>query len=282
VNASPPARWFLDALARPGQSRWVDSLGARIHYLAWDEGAVDRPGLLLVHGMLAHAHWWDFVAPFFTDRFRVYALDLSGMGESGHRKHYPWAVFVNDMAAVIRREGISPAVVVAHSFGGSRLLDACAWKPEMIRHAVVMDSRYEPATRTTSDRPVAHVPRATEREAMDHYRLMPEQPCPPWIREHLARHSVKLTAAGWVWRFDPRLRVEPLPPNNPEVLRAIEVPLDYVYGERSALVSAQRARDITSRLPHGRAPVVVAGAGHHLMLDRTLELVDTLNRLLPA
>jgi len=50
--------------------------------LRWAQAG--KPGLLLVHGGFAHAHWWDFPSLlFFTDRYCVAAIDLSGMGDSG-------------------------------------------------------------------------------------------------------------------------------------------------------------------------------------------------------
>ena len=49
-----------------------------------DYGGRGWPPLLFLHGGSAHAHWWDFVAPAFTGRFHVMALDQRGHGDS------PW------------------------------------------------------------------------------------------------------------------------------------------------------------------------------------------------
>ena len=83
-GAPPPApQWFKDALAIKPESSFVEVSGARIHYLRWGDRA--RPGLLLVHGNAAHAHWWDFIAPFLARDYNVAAMDLSGMGDSDWR-----------------------------------------------------------------------------------------------------------------------------------------------------------------------------------------------------
>jgi len=47
-----------------------------------DYGGRGRPPLLFLHGGSAHAHWWDFVAPAFTEHFHVMALDQRGHGDS--------------------------------------------------------------------------------------------------------------------------------------------------------------------------------------------------------
>src|SRR2546423_1912983 len=65
-SGKPPPAWFARAVAAPFEDCFVEVDGARIHYLRW--GQAGKPGLLLVHGGFAHAHWWDFIAPLFADR----------------------------------------------------------------------------------------------------------------------------------------------------------------------------------------------------------------------
>ena len=99
--------WFNWALAHPLTSNFVEVEGCPIHYLRWP-GPADRQkrGLLFVHGGGAHANWWRFIAPFFTQDFTVAALDLSGMGDSGQRKEYSAAQRANEMRAVIEAAGL--------------------------------------------------------------------------------------------------------------------------------------------------------------------------------
>jgi pimeloyl-ACP methyl ester carboxylesterase len=47
-------------------------------------GDDSRPPLLLLHGGMAHARWWDPVAARLADRLHVFAADLPGHGDS------PW------------------------------------------------------------------------------------------------------------------------------------------------------------------------------------------------
>ena len=87
---APAPEWFRWAVSRPKQSRRVIVLDCPIHYLFWPvepASSTDR-GLLFVHGGGAHANWWSFIAPYFTRYFRVAAIDLSGMGDSGRRQSY--------------------------------------------------------------------------------------------------------------------------------------------------------------------------------------------------
>src|SRR4051812_14594491 len=54
-------QWFIDAIARQPEHASVEVDGRTVEYRRW--GAVDRPGLVLVHGGAAHAGGWDHVAP---------------------------------------------------------------------------------------------------------------------------------------------------------------------------------------------------------------------------
>ena len=70
--------WFADALAHEPEVSWPVVQGARIETLAW--GARGAPGLLLLHGKMAHARWWSFIAPFFAATHRVVALSFCRHG----------------------------------------------------------------------------------------------------------------------------------------------------------------------------------------------------------
>ena len=60
-----------------GQSRFLPVGGGNIHYQHYNADDQGKPGLLFVHGMWAHSHWWDHIAPSFLDHFAVAAIDLA-------------------------------------------------------------------------------------------------------------------------------------------------------------------------------------------------------------
>src|SRR5689334_7611632 len=117
----PAPDWFRWAISHPGQSRLVTVAGCPIHYLLWprQSGEPGGRGLLFVHGGGAHSYWWSYIAPYFIRDFRVAAIDLSGMGDSGWRSEYSSDLRAQEIQAVIAdaRLGDRP-FVVGHSFGG--------------------------------------------------------------------------------------------------------------------------------------------------------------------
>ena len=142
VDATMPD-WFTWAIESPLTSRFVNVEGCPIHYLLWrgeDEDA-DQRGLLLVHGGGAHANWWRFIGPFFTRYFRVAALDLSGMGDSGQREGYNAEIRAAEIRAVLDNAGLGrKPFVVGHSFGGYMTMRFGANFGEEIGGAVIVDS----------------------------------------------------------------------------------------------------------------------------------------------
>jgi pimeloyl-ACP methyl ester carboxylesterase len=280
IEATPS--WFEWALQQPRRSHVTHTEGTRLHYVSWNAGDTHKPGLLFAHGFLGHSHWWDFIAPFFIERFRVFALDFSGMGDSGHRAEYDSDCFVRDLAGVLEHAGIAPGIVVGHSFGGSRLLQACAAFPRLISHAVVLDSYFKlPGDRLPlGERRPASRPYSDAATGISRFRLIPEQECAPWLRDHLARSSLRQTELGWTWRFDPALRELQSAEGDENILNRITVPVTYVHAELSAVVSKDRAQRIVAAIPHARGPVTMPQARHHMMLDQPLALVGVLRALL--
>ena len=285
MNPDAPPEWFQWAVAQTPTSHFVDAGGTPVHYAAWNAADTHKAALVFAHGFLGHSRWWDFIAPFFTEHFRVFALDFSGMGRSGHRAAYERDCFVVDLAAVLRAvhvPGSAPDTVVGHSFGGARLLHACTLIPELIGHAVVLDSY---ATFLGDKRPdfshrPAPRPYQDEATALSRFRLLPPQNCEPYLLAHVARHSICRVDGGWSWCFDPALRDIGPPEIDPQQLARVTMPVDYVHAGASLVVNADCARRIVAALPHCRGLVTMPDTGHHMMLDQPLALVEVLRTLL--
>ena len=90
--------WFKKAIKNKPLSRFIKVKGVDIHYLVW--GDISKPGLFLIHGYSAHAHWWDFIAPNFIDNYCVIAIDLSGMGDSEHRDSYSQELYSKEILSL--------------------------------------------------------------------------------------------------------------------------------------------------------------------------------------
>jgi pimeloyl-ACP methyl ester carboxylesterase len=277
--------WLRWSRARPGVSATIEVNGAALHYQSWSLEHDERPALLLIHGFRAHAGWWNVVAPCFADDYRVVAMDLAGMGDSAHRQSYTPAGFAADINGLIEALGLGPVTAVGHSYGGARLLHACAERPELYRHLVVVDSfiRFAgEATPVLPSRPLGNRVYADFEQACARYRLMPEQPgVLPALLRQVAMQALKKVDGGWRWKFDPAMA----PAGEPEAaaelwLPRVTPPVDVIYGEHSRVVSAERAARTVAHLPRARGPLMIPGSHHHIMLDQPVALVTMLRSLL--
>jgi len=297
LRGAMPARpqWFSDALAIQPACRWHEVQGARIETLSW--GARGRPGLLLLHGKMAHAQWWSFIAPFFAATHRVVAPSFGGMGGSDWRADYSVPTMVGEAMAAAELEGLfdaaTPPLVLGHSFGGFVSLH-CAQAhgarlggvftldmPLMSRELRVVRTR--PSLRSFTSRPTRLYPSLAD--ALARFRFAPEQPCDNlYIADHIARTSLKEVRAddgspAWTWRFDPR--VAPLGPGDAaRALQEAACPIAIGWGSESALVTPPVAA-YACELAGPRAPrVEIPAARHHVMVDQPLALVSALRALL--
>ena len=70
--------------ALDGPPLWVDTPKARIAYQVLGDTGADP--LVLVHGWPLNRRTWRNLVPFLTSRFRVYAIDVPGAGETEWRE----------------------------------------------------------------------------------------------------------------------------------------------------------------------------------------------------
>lgn len=276
------------SLAHPGQSHFIDAAGIRVHYLEW-AGPPGAPVLLLLHGYLAHAHWWDFVAPWLAERYRIIAPDFGGMGDSGHRPSYTHAVFHDEINAIVDALNISGCTVIGHSFGGRALLYACAQRPEQFRRGIVVDSRLgskDDPVRGFDEpwRPKKRYP--DEATILSRFALRPIEPCPDTAMRHMARMSVRQENDDWVWKFDENVtRLYQVPKDYEGVddtvnLRDLATPVDFIYGELSRVVTPARAALLADCLPNVRTVTGIPCGHHHLTISQPIAVLAALRVLL--
>jgi pimeloyl-ACP methyl ester carboxylesterase len=270
--------WFAAALAQQPERRDVVVAGARIAYRAW--GSTGSPGVVLVHGGAAHSGWWDHVAPLLTGH-RVVALDLTGHGDSDRRAEYDPLLWAREVVAVAADAGLDRPVVVGHSMGGWVAVTVGVEHAAEVGSVVVIDSPLNdqpPDEERLRARRRPHRVYPTQDEAVGHFRTLPPQDVVlPFVRDHVARGSLRPVEGGWTWKFDPdffgtRLRLR-------DLLPAVAAPLTLLRCEHG-LVPAAMAIEMAG-LTRGPLPVVeLPATGHHPMLDQPLALVAVLRTLL--
>ena len=276
--------WFWEAVETPATEHRVEVDECDVVYRRW--GTAGKPALLLIHGMYAHSHWWDFIAPQLTDQYDVAALDLTGMGDSDYRYGYDADTFAQEIVAVCDAcEFDAKVVVAAHSFGGNMAVKAANLYPDRFGALILLDSGIRdpdepiPQLPPMGGRPKLYPDKAT---AQARFRLQPPQPCEnAYVLEYIARNSVLPADGGYAWKFDDDLPATMKGGERyPEDYAALSLPLGVIYGADSELFSEQTLAYMRGLIPQEFPAVALADAQHHLFLDQPLTFVAALRDML--
>ncbi len=295
----PPApAWFDRAIAVEPERSQVTVAGANIEVLAW--GRRGAPGLLLLHGGMAHAHWWSFIAPFFAATHRVVAPSWSGMGGSDWRPAYRIDTYVDEMMAVGDATGLfdgqSKPLVLAHSFGGFPTMRCARSYGEKFAGMMILDSPVlspEQRRRRNERRKDEPPPRdtriyASEAEALSRFRFSPNQPCDNFhIVDFIARTSLRLVTApdgamGWTWKFDPFMWSRLDRSEGAEDLTHARCRMATLWGGQSSLFQPDVIAYVRSVAPPGTLFIEIPEAHHHVMADQPLALVAAVRSVIAA
>jgi pimeloyl-ACP methyl ester carboxylesterase len=245
--------------------------------------------MLLLHGGLAHAHWWDFLAPLLTDRYHVLALDLRGHGDSDwdEMAEYGVEAHASDVLSFIRELELDRLTLVGHSFGGQVAIKSAAGLNNQLAALVVIDSRThigERAARFMES--LRKLPQPVYRsfdDAVQRFRLLPiDHQTSPEVLQHIARRAVRQREDGtWTLKFDRRAMVNTKISDLTSELQTLRCPLLVVRGAESKLIPASVLQDFVEAAPHAECHAI-QGAHHHVMLDQPQALATAMREFLLA
>ncbi len=284
-NKSSIPDWFWEAIETPAQTRSVEVDECDVTYRFYPSPG--KPGMLLIHGMYSHSHWWDFIAPQLLDEYEVAAMDLTGMGDSDYRYEYSADTYAAEIKAVLDHAGFDDrCIVVAHSFGGYMAVHAANVFPDRFAALVLVDS----GIRHPDDPPPEHNMMMggkakvypDKQTALNRFRLQPPQSCDnDFILQYIARHSLmSVDGGGWTWKFD-----EDLPTSmtgadrRPEDFTGLKVKMGLIYGEQSELFSQQTLTYMRELIPQDFPAQGIADGQHHVFLDQPLAFLACLQQM---
>jgi len=123
---------------KTAEAHMIDLPDGRFHYFSWGAEQTELPSMVLLHGITSSTQSWVRVAPALANRYRVYALDMRGHGES--IKPAPGAYGLrqtaDDAVAFIEALQLEHPVLMGHSWGGATaiVLASGAWSDKPAPH----------------------------------------------------------------------------------------------------------------------------------------------------
>jgi pimeloyl-ACP methyl ester carboxylesterase len=270
-------QWLAEALAARPDAFDVEVEGVLIRYYAW--GPVGSPGVVLVHGGLAHAHWWDHIAPLLNGH-RVLAIDLSGHGESGHRQKYDAHGWGREILAVASDAGLRRPILIGHSMGGQAVVAAGRDNPDLVAGVVTIDTRFNDDPYTPRNKPSARfgsVEDAVAQFAPAHADPNGGPPTPPDLLRHIALASLTEEGNAWRWKRDDRYAISHVSLRG--MLPELTVPLSVIRTQHG-LVTPAMAAEMRALVPAPIMQAEIPAAAHNPMLEQPLALISALRMLL--
>lgn len=230
---------------------------------------------------MAHARWFDPLAPLLAREFRPFALDRRGHGDSDWTspERYGWQRDLDDLIHTLTTLDPGPWVLAGHSQGGLLAADLAARRLHPIAALVLLDVPLHPSgarLRRTGDgfRRMPQLRWPTLEDAVRAFRPFPSPHCVPQdILAEIARVSFKPTEdGGWTSKFHWKVfqrdaSKEPSPlAHFAERLGDIEVPTLCLRGAESTILTPEEHREMATRIPRASACEIPATT-HNLHVE---------------
>ena len=132
------------AWAQPAYTdRFIEVNGLRLHYLDWGSpaGNDSKPPFIMLHGISRVAHQFDHLAPYFTAKYHVIALDMRGHGDSAWSPEGAYVVedYVKDLEAFADKLSLRDLTLLGNSTGGRVVQVYAGLHPDRVSRLIVED-----------------------------------------------------------------------------------------------------------------------------------------------
>lgn len=225
--------------------------------------------MILLHGWLGSWGLWQETMSFLGQRYRTYALDFWGFGESGKKRDtYAVQDFVSLVGQFMEQLGIFRAPLVGHSMGGTVSLSVAIRYPERVSKVIVVGSpivgsSLAPLLKLAGYRLNAFLlfnMMGPFRSFMKHYYS--RQICSdPRFPDMMDRDLSRTTLESFLLSIASLRRTDLRP-----MLGQIKVPALGIYGDKDKVVHPLQWQSMKDGIPQARI-VRFENAGHFPMLE---------------
>lgn len=279
---------------------FIEGAPGRLHFLDYNQEKVisempdvfnvpdsepDYPALILLPGLTNNAHYWDEIAPYFLDNYKVYALDWRGHGDSTPAPTYGYADYAADITRLVNFIVPQKYFLAGHSLGGYVALFYAAELEDTSTLAGIVAADIKTASteeehevgRNAAARPQRFFPGVDEVAARLKAAMPGSSVSEDRLRQ-LAETSVNEEGPALRLKYDRQvLDFEPVDPY--AFAEKVSVPVLILNGENSSVMNAKQGRELTKALPYGKRHEI-AEAGHFVYLDRPAEFAQAVNDFL--
>jgi pimeloyl-ACP methyl ester carboxylesterase len=239
--------------------------GGLVHYEAFGRG---RP-VLFLHGWLGSWRYWMSTMEAISDRYRTYALDLWGFGDSDKSKpRFEVSDYVALVNNFVDNMGIREAPIIGHSLGATIALEYAARYPDRTKKVMAV------SLPMTSDSISRRLLEFTNRSVMSKmlwwrqgaYKEIEKE------AEKAAENAITASVQS-VAQLDIRSRIHMLAQSADAMLLA-------VYGEKDDMIDPSPNRELNGNNWRNIRPIGLADSKHFPMLEDSAKFTRLLQDFL--
>ena len=260
----------------PPAERRIEIGGSAFRYLDW--GPANAPAIVLLHGGGQSARTWDACCLLLARRYRCFALDQRGHGDSDWSADgaYDFDDHARDVAGFIDALALRAPLLVGMSMGGINATAYATHHAAKLRGLVSVDVgpevRIEAVERLMRGMG-AYRYFASPADAAGRLSGLGARRPRELLQATLAHNLRQDSAERWTWKYDPRTLSERTTEEILEPRQAlwarlstVTCPTLVIRGADSEIFAPADAERFTRALPHGRC-VTVPAARHSVQTD---------------
>ncbi len=244
-----------------------------VHYEVMGSG----PPVILIHGWTQAWNTWRTTLETFQDRYRMYAPDLWGFGESEKEGRLSFEVsdFIDLIPQFMDELGMDCVPIMGHSMGGTTALGVALRYPQRVSKVAVVGSPINgrslsfflklAGTRLVASLMLAGKNAPLLRLFLKFWSPFVSRPQPRLFYEMTIQNASGFTIDSF-FKSIASLRRTNLTPD----LHRITIPAMGIYGLRDVVVNPNQIKVFKQHIPHGIA-VPIREAGHFPMWDTPTE-----------
>ena len=254
--------------------------------------------VVFVHGFGHNRSVWQKLAKHLPDELRPISIDLRGHGESpwDPQGAYDLRDYASDLPALLDSLDIPQAVVVGHSLGGNVSTLFAAAEPKRLKALVLVDTGpaldFSAMSHVVDEVGSALRSYASIAEFRDQLEMMHPSGDPEILAALANRGVVRRIDGRFEPAFDPGVLANSDPGDTSpadlaslerelwHALRSLSCPVLVVRGGVSAILSEKVAREMVDEVLADGRLVTLATAGHGVMIDDHLGLLEALRDFL--
>jgi pimeloyl-ACP methyl ester carboxylesterase/tetratricopeptide (TPR) repeat protein len=243
-----------------------------------ESGPVDGPPLILVHGFSDSSFSFSRVLPLIDKRFRIYAVDQRGHGDSDRPADgYDMSNFAADVVAFMDAKGIRKATIVGHSMGSFVTMQTALDAPERVERVVLI------GTASTANNPAvmglkAEIDKLNDPVPADFAREFQVTTSSPTLPKEfidtVVSESLKLPA--YVWK---KAISGVVAKNYRTELKKISIPVTIFWGEKETVFMRDEQDILSKGLPNSSL-IIYRDSGHAPHWEEPEKFATDLNKIL--